>query len=101
MPPAGTLAMAGGNPAGAMNQEAAMPALTRFVLRHKVLVALLWLVVAAAGVVTIGGTTHRMTNDFSMLGQAFTVDNQIAAEYGNGGSGQQGHRRPPPAAARP
>ena len=63
-----------------------MPALTRFVLRHKALVALLWLAVAVAGVMTVGGTTHRMTNDFSMPGQAFTVDNQIVREYGNGGS---------------
>jgi RND superfamily putative drug exporter len=63
-----------------------MPALTRFVLRHKALVGLLWLVVAVAGVMTVGGTTHRMTNNFSMPGQAFTVDNQIVREYGNGGS---------------
>ncbi|HMD94035.1 MAG TPA: MMPL family transporter [Trebonia sp.] len=63
-----------------------MPALTRFVLRHKALVALLWLAVAVAGVMTVGGTTHRMTNDFSMPGQAFTVDNQIVREYGDGGS---------------
>ena len=56
-----------------------MPALTRFVLRHKALVALLWLVVAVAGVITVGGTTHRMTNDFAMPGQAFTVDSQIVA----------------------
>jgi hypothetical protein len=63
-----------------------MPALTRFVLRHKALVALLWIEVAAAGVVTVGGTTHRMTNNFAMPGQAFRVDNQIAREYGNGGS---------------
>jgi putative drug exporter of the RND superfamily len=63
-----------------------MPALTRFVLRHKALVALLWLVVAAAGVTTISGTTHRMTNSFAMPGQAFRVDNQIARSYGNGGS---------------
>ena len=63
-----------------------MPALTRFVLRHKALVALLWLVVAVAGVMTVGGTTHRMTNNFSMPGQAYRVNNQIAAEYGNGGS---------------
>jgi RND superfamily putative drug exporter len=63
-----------------------MPALTRFVLRHKALVALLWLAVAVAGVLTVGGTTHRMTNDFSMPGQAFRVDNQIVQEYGNGGS---------------
>ena len=48
-----------------------MPALTRFVLRHKALVALFWVVVAAVGVMTISGTTHRMTNDFSMPGQAF------------------------------
>jgi putative drug exporter of the RND superfamily len=35
---------------------------------------------------TISGTTHRMTNDFSMPGQAFKVDNQIVSQYGNGGS---------------
>jgi putative drug exporter of the RND superfamily len=63
-----------------------MPALTRFVLRHKALVVLFWVLVAAAGVMTIGGTTHRMTNNFAMPGQAFKVDNQIASQYGNGGS---------------
>ena len=63
-----------------------MPALTRFVLRHKALVTLFWVVVAAVGVMTISGTTHRMTNDFSMPGQAFKVDNQIVKQYGNGGS---------------
>jgi len=63
-----------------------MQALTRFVLRHKLLVTMFWLAVVAAGVMTIGGTTHRMTNNFSMPGQAFKVDSQIAREYGNGGS---------------
>src|SRR5438105_3434111 len=63
-----------------------MPALTRFVLRHTALVTLFWVVVAAVGVMTISGTTHRMTNDFSMPGQAFKVDNQIVSQYGNGGS---------------
>jgi putative drug exporter of the RND superfamily len=63
-----------------------MQALTRFVLRHKALVAIFWLVIAVAGVVTIGGTTHRLTNNFAMPGQAFKVNNQIVAEYGNGGS---------------
>src|SRR5215510_9761108 len=63
-----------------------MPALTRFVLRHKALVTLFWVVVAAVGVMTISGTTHRMTNNFSMPGQAFQVDNQIARQYGNGGA---------------
>ena len=63
-----------------------MQALTRFVLRHKLLVTIFWLLIAAAGVATVGGTTHRMTNSFAMPGQAFKVDNQIAAEYGNGGA---------------
>ncbi len=63
-----------------------MTTLTSFVLRHKALVALFWVLIAAAGVATIGGTTHRMTNNFSLPGQAFKVDNQIAREYGNGGS---------------
>src|SRR5215467_15433719 len=63
-----------------------MQALTRFVLRHKLMVTLLWLAIAAAGVLTVSGTTHRMTNTFSMPGQAFRVDNQIARQYGNGGS---------------
>jgi putative drug exporter of the RND superfamily len=63
-----------------------MPALTRFVLRHKALVTLFWVVVAAVGVMTISGTIHRMTNNFSMPGQAFKIDNQIVSQYGNGGS---------------
>jgi len=63
-----------------------MPALTRFVLRHKALVTLFWVIVAAVGVMTINGTTHRMTNDFAMPGQAFKVNNQIASQYGTGGS---------------
>jgi len=63
-----------------------MQALTRFVLRHKALVALAWLLIAVAGAATVGGTTHRMTNNFAMPGQAYVVDNQIAAQYGNGGS---------------
>ena len=63
-----------------------MPSLTRFVLRHKALVAMFWLAVTVAGVLTVGGTTHRMTNNFSMPGQAFKVDNQIIRTYGNGGS---------------
>ena len=78
--------MPGGPPAGASSPEADMPALTRFVLRHKLVVTLFWLVVAVAGVMTIGGTTHRMTNSFAMPGQAYRVNNQIVHEYGNGGS---------------
>src|ERR1700729_697879 len=63
-----------------------MQALTRFVMRHKLLVTVFWLAVVAAGVMTISGTTHRMTNNFAMPGQAYKVDTQIARQYGNGGS---------------
>lgn len=63
-----------------------MSAITRFVLRHKALVAMFWVMVAAAGAMTISGTTHRMTNSFSMPGQAFRVDSQILRLYGNGGN---------------
>ena len=66
-----------------------MQALTRFVLRHKLIVTFFWLAVVAAGVMTISGTTHRMTNNFAMPGQAFPVNSQIAREYGNGGSGSR------------
>src|SRR5215469_6740261 len=60
--------------------------MTNFILRHKALAALFWLALTVAGIATVSGATHRMTNNFSMPGQAFKVDNQIAAEYGNGGS---------------
>jgi RND superfamily putative drug exporter len=60
--------------------------MTNFILRHKALVALFWLVLTVAGIATVSGTTHRMTNNFSMPGQAFRVDDQIAREYGTGGS---------------
>jgi RND superfamily putative drug exporter len=63
-----------------------MVALTRFVLRHKALVAVFWVAITAAGVMTIAGTTHRMTNSFAMPGQAFRVDDQIVRLYGNGGN---------------
>ncbi|HTU75354.1 MAG TPA: MMPL family transporter [Trebonia sp.] len=63
-----------------------MTNLTRFILRHKAIIAVGWLAIVIAGVFTVSGTLHRMTNDFSMPGQAYQVDNQIAAQYGNGGS---------------
>jgi len=63
-----------------------MVALTRFVLRHKALVGIFWVLVSAASIMTISGTTHRMTNSFAMPGQAFQVDARIVRLYGNGGS---------------
>ena len=62
-----------------------MSAVTRFVLRHKLLVVCFWVVLAGLGAATVGSTTHRLTNGFAMPGPAFQVDNRIAALYGNGG----------------
>ncbi len=60
--------------------------MTNFILRHKALVALFWLILTVAGIATVGGTTHRMTNNFSMPGQSFQIDSKIVAEYGTGGA---------------
>jgi RND superfamily putative drug exporter len=60
-------------------------ALTRFVLSHKPLVVAFWLLVAGAGVLTIGSTTKRMTNSFAMPGPAARINARIVALYGNGG----------------
>ena len=54
-----------------------MQALTRFVLRHKLLVTFFWLASSRLAAHDLSGTTHRMTNNFAMPGQAFRVDNQI------------------------
>ena len=62
-----------------------MSSLTSYVLRHKALVALFWVLVATVSIMTLSGTTHRMTNTFAMPGQAFSTDNQIDSQYGNGG----------------
>jgi RND superfamily putative drug exporter len=61
-----------------------MQGITRFVLRHKVLVAVFWIVLAVAGAMTAGSATKRMTNSFAMPGTAFTTDARITALYGAG-----------------
>jgi len=61
-----------------------MPTITRFVLRHKLLVLSLWILTAIAGAVTAGSTTSRLTNNFAMPGAAFRTDARIMAMYHNG-----------------
>ena len=62
-----------------------MTALTRVVLRYKLVVVLVWLAVAVAGVLTVKATTAGMTNNASMPGDSYRVDGQIVRTYGNGG----------------
>ncbi|MGH2910461.1 MAG: MMPL family transporter, partial [Solirubrobacteraceae bacterium] len=58
-----------------------MSTLTRFVLKHKLLVVAAWLALAAAGALTAGATTKRLTNTFAMPGAASRTDARIQALY--------------------
>jgi RND superfamily putative drug exporter len=63
-----------------------MQIIAEFVLRHRRLIFLSWLVVIAAGVFMAGKTTDRMTIDFSLPGQPGTeAANQIDREFHSGG----------------
>jgi RND superfamily putative drug exporter len=58
----------------------------QFVLRHRIWVALFWLVIAVAGMAVSKTTSDRMTIDFSLPGQPGTdASNKIIAAFHNGG----------------
>jgi putative drug exporter of the RND superfamily len=63
-----------------------MSTLTRFVLKHKLLVVGFWLVLAVAGGMTATSTTKRLTNSFQMPGAAFRTDARIQALYRHDGA---------------
>ncbi|MGH2858722.1 MAG: MMPL family transporter [Solirubrobacteraceae bacterium] len=63
-----------------------MPTLTRFVLRHKLLVVAFWLALAVAGAMTASSTTKRLSTSFEMPGPAFRADARIQALYGHNGA---------------
>jgi len=61
--------------------------LTEFVLRHRKLVMLFWLVMLVVGGFAAGRTADRLTVDFSLPGQpGYETEKQILDIYGNGGS---------------
>ena len=63
-----------------------MRRLTEFVLRHKALVVLTWLVLLFAGGAASGKITDRLVLDFSLPGQpGYETSQQILDRYGNGG----------------
>jgi RND superfamily putative drug exporter len=64
-----------------------MRALTNWVLAHKLLVVVGWVLLAGAGIATIGTTTGRLTTSFDLPGQAgYETNARITALYGNGGA---------------
>ncbi|MEV7625163.1 MMPL family transporter [Actinoplanes sp. NPDC089786] len=65
-----------------------MAAITRWVLRHRLLVMLAWLALTAAGALAAGPTTGAMTQDFGALPgrSGFATNQEILRTYGNGGA---------------
>lgn len=57
--------------------------LANFILGHRLLVALSWLMLFVAGVAGAGAATNRLTFDFSMPGQpSDNTEKQVLAQYG-------------------
>lgn len=62
-----------------------MNRITRYVLGHKAMICIAWLVLAAVGGATAGTTTKRLATDFSVPDQpSYQTDGKIAALYHNG-----------------
>ena len=63
-----------------------MPALARWVLRHKRLVVGFWVAVSIAAFAAIGPAGKSLSQQFSVPGrEGFQTNQQIAAIYGSGG----------------
>jgi len=64
-----------------------MSAFARTVLRHRLLIALIWLAVFVAGIAGATQVTGRLSKTFNLPGQkGFITNQQILRTYGNGGS---------------
>ena len=64
-----------------------MVRLTEFVLHHRRLVMLFWLLMFLVGIFAAGKTSERLTIDFSLPGQpGYETEKQILDIYDNGGS---------------
>src|SRR6478672_2653315 len=62
-----------------------MSGFTRWILRHKLLVALFWLTVIVVGILTVGRATGALSKQFSSPGQESSVTNDtLLHTYGIG-----------------
>ncbi len=63
-----------------------MTTLTRWVLAHKRLVALAWIVITFVGIATVGSTTSSFSKKFSNPGrEGYETNSKILAQFHNGG----------------
>jgi|SRR5947209_7701126 len=66
-----------------------MTSITRLALRHRRLVALTWITVAAAGVLTVSSTTGRLSHGFNTPGTAgYDANRHILKRFGIDGNEQ-------------
>ena len=64
-----------------------MRRLSEFVVHHRLLVSMFWLLAFLAGAGTAGTTTERLTFDFSLPGQpGYEAEKRLLEAYGNGGT---------------
>src|ERR1700704_2488672 len=67
----------------------AMKKITPFAIRHRKLVALVWILLAAAGALTLSSTTSRMTHTFATPGNpGYDTNLQILHRFGVDGNEQ-------------
>jgi RND superfamily putative drug exporter len=65
-----------------------LASISRFVLRHKLLVVLFWVVVTAAGIASTGPVADALSQRFDLPGEESTeVNTEIARDYQSGGFG--------------
>jgi len=63
-----------------------MTRLADLVLRHRLVVVLLWLAVALAGGLTAGRTVDRLRYEFGLPGAAaYATNTRLQADFGGGG----------------
>jgi RND superfamily putative drug exporter len=63
-----------------------MTTITRFVLRHKRAVSVVWVLITLAGIATVKSTTNSLSKSFSNPGrESYVTDQRILRLYGNGG----------------
>jgi RND superfamily putative drug exporter len=67
-------------------EQGVIVSLTRWVLRHRLVVVLSWLVLMVGGGVAAGSLGKALSNNFSIPGAAIATNNRIAHEFGTGGS---------------
>ncbi len=64
-----------------------MAALTRFVLRHRRLVTVFWLLITVVGIASVGSATKALSTEYSVPGrEGYETNTTITRSFANGGN---------------